>query len=1678
MATNEDNAVDTGKSLVRTAVGMSPLFAAAYYGGLSLKANEAINIPLSQSNAFNQLGKRIGATAKDVSIRAIKAREDSAKRIQDRVRGELDKAEGFQALLKNGQERNSLLQALALTLDDPSLGIEDSARVRLKQQVIEAAQNSAPEPERAIREILEAVSNTAKDDVASRFGQLQSQFAEVGAQLEAPKMQIPRSGVSFTSIPHANLSRTERDYVSQISKSLGNDFTVEVKGYSEFGRNQRVAQVFQRGADGPRYKTTVPLTNATYFRSGQSGRTLYAMPRRMMDVEKASSILERGGPKNLIKGSMISTPEFFIGQMERRSQGGGYFDFADWNSFMQGHMTNVDRVASSGESFSSHVRFQAEAKMSTVGLFNIDRLHPRNQQQAIASIARATRGMLDPGIGGKRVLSRSDDGLMGSLGIHKGSFLNKLQDLYGSHIDRTMVPLTLREFQITGRHGMFAGPSFQIGRSGLVGGSMMHAAEQVATGRSEDALRTALRQVSMFGELTSGGLGAVTVMDVSKSGKMSVGAGSEGVAFTGQRQLVRNPVQFGVLDPQTHKYLSSTLLERLHAAGDSGVHLTADELKSGMYLGETGNGSKFLPFDDRTKSMWLRLSEVTEDAVAGGTRRTVSVSGFTEKSMDIFKLFGLSFKANTQVVDNVLGNFDPNAQRALKGVLGTLGIEERSIIAGPSDMMSKGAIGFMHQIAGGTRIVSQGGISIDELRDRASKVASRSKQVFDIYREPGKAMEVEYKPLASFAQGAMELMHMKGIDPAHIGLVMSGVYHGAEGSSSKYGLKQDSILQLGKMLWGGKSPKFQAFSEAINLGVTIGYDVFQLGESVNDWGRARAGVEPRFAKTLHERLLGFGLDMNTASDVVAGMYRHKVGLAPHYTLAANLLDMTRFTSGGSTAMDFVSGKATRMSWKQLTEQGILGTGNKTNTLSELLRGTKGGIHLDFSDAPESIRRAAKEVFHQGELFLPGAEAFESAKGTMIKQANGKSAVIESELGQLMNSLGDRLTSYTADSRTTVRSLSEWKRKANGLFANVVDQLHSGKIRGGISPTVMPYDLTVGTGPMSDPRLLARARRVYLHSRGQAVFQEAESFASQLSDMTGTMSKKELGFKARNFFTSMETGTSKMWTGLAGVSGRHPMMSTGNVFVTQTFRHLGEVSALGQDDAFFNKIKNSEVGQKMLRGAFGTTDVQSFRQVRKFSEQQQKTFFDSFIDNLGHFTSGQNAGVQYVPSMKTTAGNVGIGIQAFMDSDGDHSLHFFFDGPMGKKVMRQMRTNGDAVALQDFKQRSFFNVMSEQTKGALGNMRDRFLRERPGMSVDEKLWQDTMKEIGLSMNTGKLDVGLRGIHEAIGLYEGDITQKTFGRMFLANLQENVVIKSKKLPVYTNLPERIASVSNKFMETGNIDELHGLIYELFGEQDIGRGGMRVKGDFTLLGADAKFQQAFADRMGKGIDTSYHLDDFLRTAERAVKTSVSRGTNRTLTKGRLIGDLSDDPMRAMSLLLGGPTMEGGGFEGFMGQSLGAKTSFAADQLKQAASKVDAHMTGRLALGAVGSAALLGMMSGGYSPEPIIMPGENPSGSVLDRISSGSVFNRADPDISPENLANVPTQYDRMTPINTGAMYATRPNAFQLRGEVSSASGLSTFGSYFGQLTNGAGRGVVTINDQRRPITPNYVDRLMGEY
>ena len=1760
-----DQVTSTGRSALefaKMALGVTPIIAAAYYGIGKVKANEAVNNPLAVlfgSNAQHELGVAIGGTAKRLTSATKKEQEQAFKRGQHDIRTQLEKTGAIRELFKSVDDKNAMLQALAVTLDDPMMGLNDTQRTTMKRALLEAAGTHTPDHERVVTEILRAIHDSGSEDVSRNYIKSLSSFGKVSNQLGVPTGAIPTRGVTYNPVT-SPLGKVDTDYVADIQRMVGSGHRVEVQEYSEIGTNYRVAKIYGTKGTRDTLLATMPLhainsagkeVPPSFFRTGESGRTLMSVPTHMIDAHASWDIASRIGTQDvrafthaIDQGATIDGPAWAMRRLKEFTSAPGHREWSNFRAGQASIMTDIKRVASTGSAFGAHMRFQ-DAATRTVGFYNFDRLNAKQQQQAMAWVGSSMPGRIQAGLSNASMLHRSEFGTAGALGVHAGSYYEAAQNTFQFNmptatgvrkaIDRDMIPLSMREFQVTGRPSAFVGHSYRV--NGTVYGSLLteatrlvgdHAGSDIAA--YDRALQSVYDQMTPYGTTVSGGHVAPTVIDLR--GRMQRDTGGEGLSYMGGKQKIMNSHQFAVLDPTSHGYLQSKVIERLRAEGDKGLVLTRDELREIQYLGETSNGSKFLPFNEDMQGMRMRLAEVTNDRVAGGDRRTISIIADEMADVSILKSFSPLHKGTNIVRDGVLGVLDKKAEAFARGMLvDKMGFQEADIHVVNSDMLKKGAFGMLEQIRGSALMT--GKVSHEALKQRAGEIAmNMGEQVFKTPMSK-KPVQINYQALAHYAQAAMELLHKAGAGPEELAGVLSAVYWGAEGKSANYGLDRQSILQLGKNLWGNDKKKLKLFGQAISAGAAFAAPVQQLGPGPRDWGQARGSIEPRFVKTLNERFLGMGMSSSKSSEIVSGIVKNKIGLVEHYSLATQLLKMQTTLHGGGTPLNAFGGKQpTRIGFNELFGKILSGSEKSETALFDFLKTQEHGavFHMDdIKGEHPGLHRIFKEVTGQGEVYFPGREGIEASRGALIKQTGG-SVAVEGRLAEVINSFQSRMLSIKNAPRNSddaLQSLTQWKGMSTKLFAEVFDQLHSGKIKGATSPYASRYFLNEGTnfsnrGGGAGGAMHKRALENLARANGNGalpVHLEAAGFLSQLSDMpiegTAKATTIDLSKKAERFFTGMEKGGLRQ--GIISIGARHPEVGPANVFLTQIFRHLEEVESLGGQDSTFQMIRNSEIGKQLLDKHFYTVardpltgkeiaprvpmNIQSFAEMNMVeseggrhtvTRQMRRGFFKEFVENIREFTGGKDAGVAHYPKLDTNVGNFGVGAGSWLDVDGDRTNVFLLNRKHSTQLVEHLKaknadgvTNGAAYAQGDAELKFFHNRMQKETRQAITNMVDKSL-ENGAPSTQRAIEIGIGNETNVSMNTGPLDVNLKGMHDAlgnnVGIGEAQITGRraAFGRDVLAHIEENFNIKSKHIPTEISFAEDISKAARIAMDTGNMDEFGSVLKRVFAGTDFGGKGIHVQGQVAANGkgpeADALTAMLRTSMPNEGrYDFHYSLDDFLGDMGRSARRAVGDGSAKYGSKGRLEqGLMGENPvaLEVLNTLRGGQTLQGGAIEGFMGRSQGARTELAVDAMREGAMKIGNHMMAPMALGVLGAVTVAGMMGGGLAPEPIIMPGEIPSGSM----SAGSLFNRRDPQVDPGSLGQQGSQYDTM-PGMVGETYAVRPNSYQIRGEVSSGSGLATFGSYFNQLSGGSGRGQITINDQRRPITRNYVDRLMGE-
>lgn len=1685
MEENASTTVSSGVSLLKNVVGLSPVAAGVWYGQRSLKANEAVNNPLSRATPSQAIGKAQGLAAR----RAMRSRNNRATQVVDKLRQGLGASDELRGVISKISEHNALLQSLSTTLENPASGLDTTAVQSLKSEIDRLLGGATPDSvEEFAERVTRSLVNSATPETLMKWEEDLSEFRKISTQLETPNFSIPKTGMSFNPMDVGNVrSRVKAGTAASWEKRFGRlegalpqGHQAKLFSFTEGGVSFKQAQVFnERG----RWVASVGLSDTSgkganqLIRSGESFNTLYAAPRYAMDVSKVDAYARQRGmnaSKLSVQGLeqaklLVGWNDHVINEIGRRSAGGRKMDWGGFRTELAQGMQGVNRAAMSDGGFGRHVRNQAVNAMNSIYGFGFGSMDRQTGMRFVSELAQG-QGM-DPGAAGaKRLMTGFGNDRRSTIGLARGSGFNQLQKRYGGFaVDRRSLPITARESQILGRGSMSLDPLKKVGS--MFTGGIGH------TGVNSASLAHG------WGGMTSGGVNNMMVIDFSKKGFIQTELADTGAAITGRSRMVAKPVEYSVMDPRKHGYAaSSTVKKILHGNGK----FSASDLAQDLYLGETSGGRKYMPRDPHAVALKLSLDRTGSSA----GKEMIYFRGRMIRKMDYVKLFSMSFKGNLENIGNsgIDRLFEQDARLgkmqsalAAQGITGTM---YDAAYAG-SDMFGKGSFSFTHQIAGSARMF---GVDHGALKTRAEAINSVGSTL-------GKGAH------ASYAQAAFELMSQTKGKGSAIGMTLAGVFHGAEGGGeAKYGLNQKSLLGMIQGSSMAEGDKKNAIA-AMKRGLVSFVDTAQVGPSVGDWGAARVGLESRFAKTAYERMRQIGMSEVGASNAVAGIYTKKLGFGKHYAMAEQLMNLGRSVTGQRGVVDAVTERgATRMSYSNMAK--TLSEGTDSGQLNDFLRKQKNGLVLDFADAPSHINRAVKDVFGMDSLFLPGTAAYDASTGTNIKQAGGASIDIASAYGQMIKGLQGKLESHNITGGDALRdSLRGWRTEAVGLLSQSVAGLAKGKLQGSSSPRISQISLTGGIG-MSDEAVRA-SQRLFRGTGGSMLFADATMMLSELHGQKGAgATVKNLGESARMFFTGLEHagGNKQLGSGLIRMGGRHPFISAGNAFVSQVFRDIRETSQYGKDgDAFFKKAASAQwevpgaggtsrtvTGAAYMKELFGQ-DIKSFRDIAVLSDSSRKgmssskQFFESMMHNISQFTGGQGGGKLTFPRMLVDGfGDIGLAPQAYADMDGDSGLSMTFDAKTSaqvRKLLRQHNKNPSKIAAE---------LQGRVLKGQLGSrIKEGMIaygETLPGVSGSKELIrQDIMKEMGIAQSTGQLDVRLRPMHDALLNMGGDINRQRMNRDLLGALEENVLLKAKKLKMYAPLAEELGTamqglMANPGQETGDVlrDVLKNKIF---------RGQSEAFSIGQMTGGSGRMGK-WISQATAGHTTNFNLDSAIDDMVKAAIGAGQRGDGISGTAGSMAHAIEKNPFAAFADLLSGIHMESAALRaasgspqttatGVMGKGLGQLTSLLG--------KVDRRMTVPIAIGAAASMLALGAVGApAYASESLSMPGEHTSPQVQQAIAQGGLFQSQGGRVSPEQLGGRPSSDHGMLdrPINSGSTYMERPSSYNIYGKVPNGAGISSAAGYIGAMTGSRATGSIKINDTRRPITRSYVDRLMGEY
>ena len=370
-----------------------------------------------------------------------------------------------------------------------------------------------------------------------------------------------------------------------------------------------------------------------------------------------------------------------------------------------------------------------------------------------------------------------------------------------------------------------------------------------------------------------------------------------------------------------------------------------------------------------------------------------------------------------------------------------------------------------------------------------------------------------------------------------------------------------------------------------------------------------------------------------------------------------------------------------------------------------------------------------------------------------------------------------------------------------------------------------------------------------------------------------------------------------------------------------------------------------------------------------------------------------------------------------------------------------------------------------------------------MSAEAKIAQDVLKEHG-AKNIGPLDVSMGAIRQGAVNISKD--KDSFNSLLsaLVSIQEAGNIKGKKHDYYSGFEIDLNKQLRQLIESegGTKDE-----FGTFLKQTVFKGQeAKMKGGNMTFDVSAIFDEDIR-QMAKNTFDNTKLLSVDEIIDRTTDAAVNAGRNNlmanetVLRSARQMSSLDgSDKTEALRRMMQNSVM--GQVVGGTGDSFGGgidKRVFNvmdhADDVFKNTKNLQKSLAGPVAIGAMASMGVSAMLGyKGYSAEAMIMPGEISDYGVGNAIRNGSIYDTMHQGPAPEELMARQNNVMTNRPINDNVTRAEIGSAFSINGEaISQGHGRAMVEN----AVMRGGRGHMSINDNRLPITRNYINRILGE-
>lgn len=1716
------------RNLISSAIGMAPLLYSAHKFQSSIRGNAALNpgIPIG-------VGRKTGGNIPDVAgaigERLASAVQDTRGKDLGRLKSLVDEImdhDKVTKLFQSVSEQQALVQSLLETMDDPSNELGKNVLLGYREKLVDLARDATKPDElrEVVQTVVQAINTQTPDNVRLRWAKNLREFRKLGPVLTPPSevklgLRNTFNPVDPTSI---NAKANEHGYkAKQRYQRLTKDLEamggrVEMISNKWGGVDQYYARVYA-GSSAKSFIDVVPLElteGDAGFKAVFSNENLttgYAAPRHMVDARKAREFMTPGRSpsdvtaKNIISHAGTDIEDYFINHLSGKLKGfqEGKTSLKDlrndYRTWRRQNLTGMQRIQYSGnnQGVNQHLGQVVAAESNYAVFYGLGDMTKEEQQKFGTFMGSSVPGFGGHAPGYQYLAQGIGYEPFVRIGMHEDSPLASLRSV--GVADREYFPLESRIEQVF--HG--GGAMFVTDQPRRMGrGGVLHAGPTAIT-RSGGVIEHLDENLEWASNLTGATNKAVLLptKSVKEGGSAAVGrfyTGLEGTgaAYSTGKERARMFTSKAVIDPASKGYRASTLMDeilhettvdasgkttkRLRAQGEE-VRLTREQIeRHGAFLGFGPEGSQHLRMDPRMTDMVVSHSVVEEHG-----KRTIHVTSMIERDMDVWKGFALGHKGGVISKEDEAFMRDLLELGVSKEDLGKWGTHQRDMMIADPSMLKKGPGMLDLQLRGG-----YGYFAGDTNWHRNLQRLAEEKQQFS-------ALEVADDMLGKHTVGGLRLRKTVGavmaglsekVKAGHVsareaGMVLAGVYtHG-----SKHGIAESDLDKAAEQAFGSHAG---AVSRVAREGLALTVASFAEGTGPGDWGKGLGSVEPRFITNLQARLKNMGMSTDQAAEVIADIYANKRGVGGHIKAAGGLLNLMAGVTGSRGVIEGSRQVNSKLKTYTLADLDELG-GTKVDKLFDM---HPEGFYLDLTTGADSagtraIAANAVATFGAaGPILIPGREVSDAMRETFIKQArdmagNSGDQVIEGEYNQmvsrLLKGLDSKSSQVLGSPDATLDVLQRFKKEAINLGSKTMDALARGKIRGSVFGFAQPYDLDAETN-FNSPGTFGFAKKLFKRTKGQATFMDSYNFLSQLNDWMGSSNGsgeiEDAARKAEMFFTSSEeafhTKDIRKARGIMQIGTRHPEVGLGNITPIQVFRHVEELGKTSDlDKMIFSKMRELNSEWK---------NITSWQQVTalpvKGDVNKRFAFFQDLVKNLPHWAgTPEGGGSLMIPKFTgevTVSGmkspmsvDFGISSAAGGDFDGDQWMAIMMSRGASKPLVDAVKGSAEYLQ-QDAVYKIKSHLFAEEAKESLR-------RHIPGDVLEflpsRRIAESMMKEQAAKSSIGLLEVQLN--KKRLALLDLQMTGKADRAAVaqaLAVLKvtaEHAVIKGKKLPVYVPFAESLTASAQMSTDLGAHEEFQRVMRdEVFkGSALTSPEGMVIKSVQSGL----PWADSIADervRLQESLDLMAEADDVARITG---VTSMQRAS----AMARHLGASPAEAAHHLALLDAGQTLESGlllGARGKTAQSVAAGAESMFHRIASSLSNLDKKTMGIAAAGVMGSLAVLGIINHeGYAPRPMVMPGEQVDPNIRQMINQGTLF----------QPSGVPSQYAQAQPNMTPTVYQTAPNSYQVRGQIPSTGGAGMAANYLGTLPGGT-RGSIMVNDQRRAITPNFLDRASGEY